>query len=290
MDSEHPRDCEVAFRDGMMALDAEDPHSALEFLRKALKDGLDGPYAIEACVICCTILYDYHLDEEALAMGERTLDYDRNDMLLGELERNTEIREQLFVRLDNLWGQVADRIEEGSVGGKFAARGYLRSRLDLTNYLPDKYLPGVYCRLGGYAEEIGSKEEARQWYRKVLDTKFTGLKDLAVTRQLNTLRAGASLRFDKLSGGAEGNRGGCWVATAIYGEASEEVRVLRLFRDSVLSHSAFGRMLVNSYYRTGPHIANAARRFPILRWLLRVVVVSPIVALAARFAPVSKRG
>ncbi len=43
----------------------------------------------------------------------------------------------------------------------------------------------------------------------------------------------------------------------IYGENSEEVKILRLFRDSVLSQSPEGQEIIRLYYELSPVIAKA---------------------------------
>lgn len=41
-------------------------------------------------------------------------------------------------------------------------------------------------------------------------------------------------------------------ATAIYGDGSDEIRILRAFRDTVLSKSRIGRQIIKLYYMTAP--------------------------------------
>ena len=43
-------------------------------------------------------------------------------------------------------------------------------------------------------------------------------------------------------------------ATAIYGDGSDEIRILRAFRDTVLSKSRIGRRIIKLYYRTAPSL------------------------------------
>ena len=67
----------------------------------------------------------------------------------------------------------------------------------------------------------------------------------------------------------------CFVATVIFGERSEEVAVLRKWRDERLSESVVGRALVKAYYRLGPICAvvvqgNAFVRRPVRAVLLAV--------------------
>lgn len=84
----------------------------------------------------------------------------------------------------------------------------------------------------------------------------------------------------KNAGGKE--KGGfCFIATATYGSYSaDEVRVLRRFRDEVLSRSAIGRGFISAYYETSPPIAAWIERH---EWAATVVraMLNPVVALLA---------
>lgn len=74
--------------------------------------------------------------------------------------------------------------------------------------------------------------------------------------------------------------GGCFVATACYGDHEHPaVRVLRQFRDSVLSTSWFGRAFVRIYYRWSPRLADMIRHSPTLRLAGRIALW-PVVTVA----------
>lgn len=57
--------------------------------------------------------------------------------------------------------------------------------------------------------------------------------------------------------------GGCFLATAVYGEAAPQLDDFRAFRDQVLLPRRLGRALVTGYYAVGPHLARAVRRSPL---------------------------
>jgi uncharacterized repeat protein (TIGR01451 family) len=84
-----------------------------------------------------------------------------------------------------------------------------------------------------------------------------------------------------------GAGGGCFIATASYGsEWHPHVQTLRDFRDSVLMKSAWGRKLVEFYYRYSPEIAcyisERDSMRTVTRWLLTPAVfaiTSPWLAL-----------
>ena len=68
----------------------------------------------------------------------------------------------------------------------------------------------------------------------------------------------------------------CFVASWVFGPASDEVDALRRFRDQSLLGRPAGRLFVAAYYRCGPHLVRAASVVPgsrrALRSALRVIV------------------
>ena len=86
------------------------------------------------------------------------------------------------------------------------------------------------------------------------------------------------------SGNYGGGTGGCFIATAAYGSpASSEIRVLRRFRDKVLSRSASGRWLVQGYYSLSPPIARYITYRPALRRIVRALL-APLVWIADKLS------
>jgi hypothetical protein len=73
--------------------------------------------------------------------------------------------------------------------------------------------------------------------------------------------------------------GGCFVATAAYGDYDNPAVVLfRQFRDRVLSQSDTGKRFIAWYYREGPGIASFVRDYPAAGWLTRVFL-APLVGI-----------
>jgi hypothetical protein len=67
--------------------------------------------------------------------------------------------------------------------------------------------------------------------------------------------------------------GACFVATCAYGNANHpDVAYLRLYRDHVLSQTAFGRCLISLYYRVGPCLARWMEPYPRLRHLAKLAL------------------
>ena len=73
---------------------------------------------------------------------------------------------------------------------------------------------------------------------------------------------------------------GCFIATAACGLDSEEVIILRHFRDTVLLNSALGCSLVRTYYRVSPPISSLIADSPIAKYVVRNVLVRPWARLA----------
>ena len=63
----------------------------------------------------------------------------------------------------------------------------------------------------------------------------------------------------------------CFIATLAFGDAWQ-TDVLRDFRDAVLRRRPWGRRLVASYYRHGPHICRVLRRSPMLLRMTRCIL------------------
>jgi len=80
---------------------------------------------------------------------------------------------------------------------------------------------------------------------------------------------------------------GCFIATAAYGTpTTEQIDVLREFRDVVLLKSKMGSQFVALYYRLSPPIADFIAGNEVLRTLVRELLVDPIVWLVEATADV----
>lgn len=77
--------------------------------------------------------------------------------------------------------------------------------------------------------------------------------------------------------GGGGGSGGCFIATASFGSSmSEEVIILKNFRDNVLLKNSLGRNLVKFYYEISPSIANYIGEHEILKTAVRLTL-TPII-------------
>lgn len=83
------------------------------------------------------------------------------------------------------------------------------------------------------------------------------------------LQLDESLGKGKLINGQTAS-GFCFVATAVYGDYDHSaVLKLRKFRDTTLSSSLCGSLLIRGYYRCGPFLASLVSSFPALRGCVR---------------------
>jgi hypothetical protein len=91
--------------------------------------------------------------------------------------------------------------------------------------------------------------------------------------------SGEDVRFDDI--GFNPPTGGCFIATAAYGtDTTEQLDVLRAFRDQVLLKDPIGSRLVNWYYDVSPPVADFIARHNTLRAVVRELVIDPIVTIA----------
>lgn len=64
--------------------------------------------------------------------------------------------------------------------------------------------------------------------------------------------------------------GGCFIATACYGISSQEVLILKKWRDEKLLKTFSGRIFVKSYYKISPPIAKFLSNNPPFKKIVRV--------------------
>jgi uncharacterized protein YjbI with pentapeptide repeats len=83
----------------------------------------------------------------------------------------------------------------------------------------------------------------------------------------------------------EKSSSGCFIATAACGIASDEVIILRNFRDTVLQNIALGRLFIRTYYRLSPPIASLIANSPKAKCLVRNMLVRPWARLANLLIP-----
>lgn len=68
------------------------------------------------------------------------------------------------------------------------------------------------------------------------------------------------------------HRSGLCPAEQLYGEHSEEVKLLKRFRDTVLMHMPEGKSLIRLYYRLSPDVAAAVRNNAGVRFSMKTLL------------------
>lgn len=69
-----------------------------------------------------------------------------------------------------------------------------------------------------------------------------------------------------------GNVKKCFVATAVFGPESPEVRILQRFRDDILAQTFLGRVFIRAYYLASPPLARAVAKHAGLALPFRIVL------------------
>jgi len=76
----------------------------------------------------------------------------------------------------------------------------------------------------------------------------------------------------------------CFIATAAYGTPfTQEIEILRYWRDMELKRSNVGNLLVNVYYLISPPIADFIKNKPMLRKLVRIMLTPLVKFLKRRY-------
>ena len=74
------------------------------------------------------------------------------------------------------------------------------------------------------------------------------------------------------------NKGGCFIATAVYGTPyAEEVVILKTYRDNFLLNRLIGRFFVGIYYRISPYFARRISKSEILKEMIRIGIIVPLI-------------
>lgn len=175
-------------------------------------------------------------------------------------------------RLDMGYVLVGESIKE--IQGANAAISYYRDKLQLLDHLPSTPLLTVLLRLGLIYTEPKDYERASECFRRILNADTVDPTSMMEAQNRehaeNFLRLIASEREKKSS---------CFIATAVYGEATPELEAFRNFRDDTLLKTFMGRVFVSSYYSLSPRVANLIRKSELSRQLTRTVLLRPILSL-----------
>lgn len=115
--------------------------------------------------------------------------------------------------------------------------------------------------------------------RQVVFERIHGIRRGPVQEAARQRGLAAHARFEREGRRAiragRGAAGRCFIATMVFGDAWQ-TEALRDFRDAVLRPRPWGRVLVLTYYRVGPHVCSILRACPALqgpvRWILEKAI------------------
>jgi hypothetical protein len=124
------------------------------------------------------------------------------------------------------------------------------------------------CRLTIKQEERPEHNMTKGEIESILDKIFS-------PSQLAVMHIKYESKPDK-----EGKSSSCFIATAACGIDSEEVIILRHFRDTVLLDSALGRLFVKTYYCVSPPIASLIADSLTAKCVVRNLFIRPWAKLA----------
>lgn len=126
----------------------------------------------------------------------------------------------------------------------------------------------------GYEDQYGRKDSYTQASIRAKNLEYADRAIQYAPEQVkSTYRQGtqedrnfiSSVKNGNMEQKANGSKGFCYIATAVYGSYSApQVYTLRKFRDRVLMKNVAGRLFVKTYYRVGPAIAKSIGKWHIL--------------------------
>lgn len=124
------------------------------------------------------------------------------------------------------------------------------------DYIILRYIVGEWEEQGEYLDD-----KYKIYGTKTKLIPFTSIKSLERNAQDKDNFAKALAKDEE----NKRKKGGCFIATCVYGENAEETNLLRRFRDEMLSTHYFGRLFINTYYKTSPLISNFLSNKPNLK-------------------------
>mgnify|MGYP006892259313 CR=1 FL=1 len=98
---------------------------------------------------------------------------------------------------------------------------------------------------------------------RAVQLKYAGAK---VNQEASVARAAGTEAHAELNAAVDRR---CYIATCAFGDDDRRTWNLRTYRDEVLAKSIAGRVLINLYYMTSPHLVVVAERSPPFRRLVR---------------------
>lgn len=189
---------------------------------------------------------------------------------------DADIRSRDLEKFQVACGRQASSIFEKE--GVNTAIVYLEDKLRLFDYLTGTHMVHLHAQLGSYYEVTGRNDLARTSYKKALEAKMLDLNSEFELGAKQVANAGL-IELQQQEKSKDVKESKCFIATAVYGQTTPEVEVLRQFRDEVLLSSATGRKLVFLYYLFSPYIATLIGKSTFAKTIIKAVILKPIIWL-----------
>jgi hypothetical protein len=110
------------------------------------------------------------------------------------------------------------------------------------------------------------RPEEKQWWKDKQTADYKKARD--------------SWHQEQMSRNKQPKSGGCFVATAAFGDYNApEVVYLSAFRDESLSQNVLGRVFIRAYYLISPRFAAIIARSGFLRLAVRKLFLQPMIFL-----------
>jgi hypothetical protein len=215
-----------------------------------------------------TLLPEY---EKSLRHMERSMEIDR----AGDYKYYaTRLGRACLAQYDRLVSVAGSRIKEAN--GRAAAITYLENKVKVAEYLPSTPMLASLLELGiSYPES--EDEKALKCFRAIVEAEPVLPDGDPLEPEIRRL-AQNNIQVVFENRNQPQPKSGCFIASAVYdGENAPEIVILRRFRDTRLVPHPVGRALISVYYFLSPPLAGISRRFRIVGWLIRSVVLDPFV-------------
>ncbi|MBV9214947.1 MAG: hypothetical protein JO053_02125 [Acidobacteria bacterium] len=271
---------------------------AVKYLREAISLGLEPSKEVVCYLTLGLVLFDLYREQfeeisdlgldnlagigEAVAMLERALRLDQEHHTSVFVDRTAQ--SGVLLRLSAVWFFQGAYIKN-TVGpdGKLQ---YLQQKVELLDYL-HVFPPGLCNSLAFYYRDSGNRSSTLEWLKKGAEsdvyTDIDGQSSffLIAKHSRESCQKGVAEMLNPRKGTAEPKeKSGCFIATAVYGSSlTPEVIQFRQFRDNTLLRSVPGSIFVDLYYFLSPPIATVITKLPILKLVVRRVLLEPLLRL-----------
>jgi len=219
-------------------------------------------------------------DWDAIIMNRITFNCDQDNIAVEESWRNTPELNDPYPSIDHSYYDSFNAclfiMEEKQLKKIVQSSQFdVRVETNLTHIdLDDTEEENLLNSLKVFYHEVYEKETLAGVIDKAQDAERTRIKERKDLEEENE-------KFE-----AEVAAGGCFVATAVYGnETHFNLIVLRSFRDNFLQNYKLGRHFIKFYYLHGPKFANRVAKSKILKTL-----VTPFVEIGVLIVRLLKLG